>query len=213
MLYADEPTRRARQVVFDASVLVWVVVWARVGYTVYHHTAAAESGAHDLSTGGVVLRTNMGAAANAVRDVPLVGDQLHAPLAQAQRAGTSMDQAGQHLATVIETLARVLGSVTAAIPISLALLVWAVVQLAYTRRATRARSLARTPAGLDMLALTALSTATDHQLAAISSAPADGWRNRDQATIAALADLRLAQIGIRGIDHTNPPHTTDAWLA
>ncbi len=148
MLYADEPTRRARQVAFDAVVLVWVVAWAWVGYTVYRHTASDESGARDLSAGGVVLRTNMGAAANAVGGVPLVGDQLRAPLAQAQSAGTSMDHAGQHLEAVIEILARVLGTATATIPILLALLVWAVVRLSYAQRATRARSLARTPAGL-----------------------------------------------------------------
>ncbi len=204
MLYADEPARRARQVVFDVVVLVWVVAWARVGYTVYRHTASAESGAHDLSAGGVALRNNMGAAAQAVQGVPLVGDQLRAPLAHAQGAGTSMDQAGQHLAAVIETLARVLGSVTAVIPIGLALLAWAVVRLTYARRASRARSLVRTPAGRDVLALTALSTATTDQLAAISAEPADGWRRRDPTVITALADLRLAQLGVRGIEHPTP---------
>ncbi len=173
--------------VFDAAVLVWVVAWAAVGYTMYRHTVSAESGVRDLSAGGVVLRTNMGAAANAVSGVPLVGDQLRAPLAQAQSAGTSMEQAGQHLGAVIETLARVLGTATAIIPILLALLVWTVVRLSYARRATRARSLARTPAGRDVLALTALSTATDRQLATVSAEPMGGWRRRDPAVITALA--------------------------
>lgn len=204
MLYADHPARRARQVAFDAAVLVWVVAWAWVGYTVYRHTASAESGARDLSAGGISLRTNMGAAASAVSGVPLIGDQLRAPLAQAQSAGTSMDHAGQHLGAVIETLARVLGSVTAAIPIGVALLAWAVVRLSYARRATRARSLARTPAGREVLALTALTTATDHQLAAISAEPADGWRTRDPSVITALANLRLTQIGIHKINRTIP---------
>ncbi len=207
MLYADEPTRRTRQFAFDAVILVWVVAWAWVGAVVYRHTASAESGARDLSAGGVALRTNMGSAADAVRDVPLVGDQLRAPLAKAQGAGTSMDQAGHHLATVIETLARVMGSVTAAIPISLALLAWAVVRLCYARRATRARSLARTAAGIDVLALTALTTASPHQLTAISSAPADEWRTRDPITIAALADLRLAQLGITPSSAPPPSNT------
>ena len=56
-LYADQRAQALRQLLFDVVVLVWVVVWARIGYDVYHRTTAAEAGARNLSAGGVRLRT------------------------------------------------------------------------------------------------------------------------------------------------------------
>lgn len=196
-LYADRQDRLFRQIVFDALVAVWVILWARAGWAVYQHTVAAKGGARDLSAGGERLRTQMGNAARAVDGVPLVGGQLKEPFVQAQGAGTSMTNAGQQLGDTIETLGRVMGSLTAGIPIAIALLVWAIVRLPYVRRASRARSLARTPGGMDLLAFDALRSATPRELAGIGDEPVDGWRRRDPETIVALARLRLSALGLQ----------------
>ena len=195
-LYADRQDRLLRQILFDALVALWVVLWVRIGWSVYRRTVAAESGARDLSAGGVRLRTQMGNAARAVDGVPLVGDKLKEPFVQAQGAGTSMTSAGHQLGDTIETLGRVMGSLTAGIPIAIALVVWALTRLPYVRRASRARSLARTPAGMDLLAFDALRSSTPRELASVGDEPVDGWRRRDPRTIEALARLRLRALGL-----------------
>ncbi|UIJ34068.1 hypothetical protein [Allobranchiibius sp. GilTou73] len=196
-LYADRQDRLIRQIVFDALVAIWVIAWARAGWAVYRHTVAAKSGARDLSAGGERLRTQMGNAARAVDGVPLVGGKLKEPFVQAQGAGSSMTNAGHQLGDTIETLGRVLGSLTAGIPIAIGLLIWALVRLPYVRRASRARSLTRTPGGMDLLAFDALRSATPRELATVGDEPVDGWRRRDPETIEALARLRLRALDLQ----------------
>ncbi|MBO1756492.1 hypothetical protein [Allobranchiibius sp. CTAmp26] len=138
----------------------------------------------------------MSNAAHAVDGLPLIGNKLQAPFTQAQDAGASMDHAGQHLGAAVTTLAQVMGSVTACLPIGLGLLAWAVVRLPYVRRAGRARALSDTAAGMDVLALAALTTAGPRELGRIGPEPANGWRERDPLVIAALATLQLDRLGI-----------------
>ncbi len=195
-LYADRQDRLTRQIVFDALTLLWVGLWVWAGLAIYHRTTSAKSGTRDLSSGGQQLHTQMGRAADAAGGVPLVGGALKSPLRQAAGAGTSMDHAGQQLGDVIETLGRVMGSLTAGIPIAFALLIWLTIRLPYARRAGRARSLARRPGGIDLLALQALSSAAPAQLLAIDPEPAQAWRDRDESAIAAFAQLQLRRLGL-----------------
>jgi hypothetical protein len=57
--------------------------------------------------------------------------------------------------------------------------------------------MAKAPAGLELLALRALTTRPLHELAAVAPDPLQAWRTADPDVVRALARLELAAVGVR----------------
>jgi hypothetical protein len=176
--------------------LLWASVWAWAGRVVYDATMTLAGPGLRLESAGSGFREQMAQAGNALRGVPLVGDQLSAPLEKAGGAGTTLQQAGADLVTAVTTLATILGWVTALVPILVVGLVWAFVRLRFVRRASAAQRFIDSAADLDLFALRAMAGQPMHRLAAISADPTGAWRRGDQATIRSLAELELRDSGL-----------------
>jgi hypothetical protein len=150
-----------------------------------------------LQGAGSGFQEQMRQAGAAVRDVPLLGQQLAEPFTRAGGAGTSIESAGRDLVAAVSHLALLLGWVTALVPILVVALVWALLRVRFVRRASAAQQLIDDAADLDLFALRALAHQPMRAIARISSDPAGAWRRRDPATIRALAVLELRDSGLR----------------
>jgi hypothetical protein len=91
----------------------------------------------------------------------------------------------------------VLGSVTIAIPVLFALLIWLPPRIRFARRATAARKFIDEAADLRLFALRAMANQPMHRLAAISDDPVEAWEANDEGVIRQLATLELRSTGIR----------------
>ena len=123
-LYADLTGRRTLQILSDVGVLAWVALWAWVGRAVHDATTRLAAPGYTLQGAGSGFRDQMARAGQSVSDVPLVGDSLAEPFQRAGNAGTSIEQAGKDLVSAVDSLAILLGWVTALVPIVLVVVVW-----------------------------------------------------------------------------------------
>lgn len=196
-LYAERPARLVRQIVFDAVVVGWLILWWRLGHAVNDEADKGMTGAQKLQTSASSLSGNLTDAGQRLRKVPLVGDTLQEPFDKSAGAANQISASGHQIALGIDDLGDILGYLTAAAPFLFALLAWAVVRLPYVKRATQAAKLRATEAGMDVLALRALQHRSAAELFAISTGPAAGWRSGDSDTTKALGELHLRRLGLR----------------
>jgi hypothetical protein len=195
-LYADLPGRRTLQILADLGLVAWVCLWAWVGRVVHDATMQLAAPGRQLEDAGSGFRKEMTGAGDAVRDLPLVGDQVAAPFRKAGAAGTTIQQAGTDLVDAVTRLANVLGWVTALVPIIIVALVWLFVRGRFVRRATAAQRFIDEAADLDLFALRAMARQPMRKLAAISPDPTGAWRRGEASTIRALALLELRDSGL-----------------
>lgn len=203
-LYADLTGRRTLQILSDVGVLAWVALWAWVGRAVHDATTRLAAPGYTLQGAGSGFRDQMGRAGQSVSDVPLVGDSLAEPFQRAGNAGTSIEQAGKDLVSAVDSLALLLGWVTALVPIVLVVFVWAVLRGRFIRRATAAQRFIDEAADLDLFALRAMARQPMSRLARVCDDPAGAWRRSDPEMIRALAVLELRDSGLRPPPATAP---------
>lgn len=204
MWYAETPTRRTRQMAADVLAALALLACYWLGTSVHDLTAELAGPGRSLESGGAALSQRMTDAANAVSDAPFIGDSLREPFDQASSAGISIENAGVKQQEVVHTLALALGWSIGGVPALVVLALWLPKRWRFARRAGHAQRLVSGGAGLDVLALRALARQPIAELAKVGRDPADGWRNRDPATIEALAALELRQLGLRP-SPTPPP--------
>jgi hypothetical protein len=203
-LYADLTGRRTLQMLSDVGVLAWVALWAWVGRAVHDATTRLAAPGYTLEGAGSGFREQMARAGQSVSDVPLVGDGLAEPFQRAGSAGTSIEQAGKDLVSAVDSLALLLGWVTALVPIVLVVFVWAVLRGRFIRRATAAQRFIDEAADLDLFALRAMARQPMSRLARVCDDPAGAWRRSDPEMIRALAVLELRDSGLRPPPATAP---------
>lgn len=196
-LYADLTGRRTLQMLSDVGVLAWVAVWAWVGRAVHDATTRLAAPGYTLQGAGSGFRDQMARAGQSVSNVPLVGDGLAEPFQRAGSAGTSIEQAGKDLVSAVDSLALLLGWVTALVPIVLVVFVWAALRGRFIRRATAAQRFIDEAADLDLFALRAMARQPMSRLARVCDDPAGAWRRSDPEMIRALAVLELRDSGLR----------------
>jgi hypothetical protein len=171
---------------------------------VHDATTRLAAPGYTLQGAGSGFRDQMARAGQSVSDVPLVGDSLAEPFKRAGSAGTSIEQAGKDLVSAVDSLALLLGWVTALVPIVLVVFVWAVLRGRFIRRATAAQRFIDEAADLDLFALRAMARQPMSRLARVCDDPAGAWRRRDPETIRALAVLELRDSGLRPPPETAP---------
>ena len=203
-LYADLTGRRTLQILSDVGVLAWVALWAWVGRAVHDATTRLAAPGYTLQGAGSGFRDQMARAGQSVSDVPLVGDSLAEPFQRAGNAGTSIEQAGKDLVSAVDSLALLLGWVTALVPIVLVVFVWAVLRGRFIRRATAAQRFIDEAADLDLFALRAMARQPMSRLARVCDDPDGAWRRSDTEMIRALAVLELRDSGLRPPPATVP---------
>lgn len=195
-LYADLPARRTLQIVADVAVLLWVVLWIRLGFLVRETVLGALGPARRLESAGASLDGSLSELAVRMGGIPLLGEAISAPFEAAAAAGETMQQAGADLVAYVDRTALIAGLSTALLPVVLVVVPWLLARLAFARRA---RELADVLAGedpLDLLALRALATQPIGALTKVSTTPAHDWRIGRPDVVARLAGLELRRAGV-----------------
>ncbi|GAA4961907.1 hypothetical protein [Actinoplanes utahensis] len=196
--YADRVPVALRQLITDVFVVIWVFVWLRIAFWIQDIVEKLAVPGEKLESAGTGIATNLADAGGKVGDVPLVGDELTKPFTGAADAARSIADAGRQQQEFVGQLALILPAVAVAVPLALVLFLWLPWRLLWIRRAGVASAVRENPAGQDLLALRALTSQPLTRLARLGPDIAQSWRAGDPAAVAALAELELKQLGLRG---------------
>ena len=196
--YAESPARRLRQVCADLLVVAGLLVCVWLGTGVHDVTAGLSEPGQALESAGDALANRMDDAGEATGDAPLAGDELAAPFEGAGDAGRAIEDAGVQQQQAVSTLALGLGWTVGGIPALFLLGLWLPRRVRFARQAREATLLRAADAGLDVLALRALTHQPIADLAHAGPALIEGWRERDRCAIETLAALELRRLGLRG---------------
>ncbi|MGV0789708.1 hypothetical protein ABQF33_22655 [Mycolicibacterium sp. XJ2] len=194
--YATTPTRILAQLVSDFVVVAWTTVWVLVGMAVHSAVSTIAAVGRQVETGANGVADNLDAAGERTDDFPLIGDTLSKPLRAASEAALDIAGAGHSLDTTASWLAWVLALAVAAPPILFVAMPWLYLRLRFFRRKWTAVTLARTPAGEQLLALRALANRPLAKLVAVHADPVEAWRLHDADAIRGLAALELRSSGV-----------------
>lgn len=195
--YATTPGRLFAQLISDVVVILWTTVWVFVGLAVHSAVATIAEVGRQVNGGATGIAGNLNSAGDSVGDVPLLGKALSKPLRAASDAALDIAGAGSNLDSTATWLAVVLGLAVAAPPILFVAMPWLLLRVRFFRRKWMAVTLARTPAGEQLLAMRALANRPLAKLAAVSIDPVGAWRRDDAIAIRGLANLELRSAGIR----------------
>lgn len=194
--YADTPVRRGLQLSADLLAVVALLGCLWLGTTVHDLTAELAGPGRTLESAGAGLAGRLADAGSAAEEVPLVGGDLRTPFDEASESARSIEDAGVAQQQVVANLADMLGWLSGGLSALVVVSLWLPRRVRFVRHALHARRLRTSGAGLDVLALRAL---THQPLAALSRIPGDagaGWRSGDREVISALATLELKELGL-----------------
>jgi hypothetical protein len=195
--YTRHPALRARQVAADLGMLLWIGVWVLIARTVHAAVLVLAEPGRALEDLGSSVAGNMGSAADAAEDVPLVGDDLSAPFDALAEAGGSVTGAGQAAQDSVGTLATLLAVVLVVLPVGWLVLRWLPWRVRYVREAAAARRMLTGTPDLHVLAARAMATAPLPRLAALPAGTGAAWHAGDQEAVRELAALELDRLGLR----------------
>jgi hypothetical protein len=196
-LYADAPGHRARQVVGDVLLALWVAVWVKLALVVHDATLALAAPGEQIERAGTGLAGKLRDAGSSVGGIPLVGDDVRAPFDGAGDAADQIAAAGSAQVEAVHTLAFWLGLAVAAIPILVLVAVYLPLRWKFIREATAGQRFVDSGSDVDLFALRAMANQPLHRLARISDDPVGAWRDGDPAVVRALAVLELRDVGLR----------------
>jgi hypothetical protein len=196
-LYAASPALRGRQVLADLGLLGWLVLWVLVARAVHRAVLVLAEPGLAVEDLGASVAGSMGSAAEAARDVPVVGDDLAGPFDALGEAGGSVGDAGQAAQDAVGTLATVLAVVLVVLPVGWLLLRWLPWRLGWLRDARAAERLLAGSPDLDLLAARAAATAPLTALAGLPEGTGAAWRAGNPQATRALAALELGRLGLR----------------
>jgi hypothetical protein len=196
--YAERPSRRARQVVADAAVAAWCLLWVVIAVAV--HAAVSSLVPPTLALAGGAERTaeQLERGGDGVAGLPLVGEDAAAPLRSAAGAVDDIATSTTDLAGTIGDLAVLVAVLVPLTPVAVVLVLWLPLRLRQARRAGAARTLLDAGADPQLFAMRALTTQPLQRLAAVSADPVGDWRRGDPQVTARLAALELEHLGLRG---------------
>lgn len=197
MWYAQNYGLRARQIAGDGAILLWIAFWSTAAVVTYRLASkfafpTAGSAASSPAPG------SPGSPGSPAARLPLVGDRVDSALRGVADAADTGDP-------VIVRTAVTAGAVAVfLVPVGLVLGSWLPRRLRWTRQAAAAHELAASDDGRELLALRSLLRPLDEVAATADAIPdatpgslAEGWRNADPATLDALAEAELEQLGLR----------------
>ena len=197
MIYAQTPARRSKQVLGDLAVLGWVVVWVVIGRWLHGQLHRLAAPGRTLAGAGHDLADSLTSAGRRIGELPLAGGALEKPFRAAASAGRTLEQAGLAQQEVVSHLALWLPLLVAGPPVVYAVARRLAGRLRWMRQANAAVSAPSGVDHLDLLALRALARRPMSQLRRLGPDPVGEWRRGNPETVRALAELELADLGLR----------------
>jgi hypothetical protein len=194
--YASRPHRVAIQIASDILVIGWTALWVWIGMAVHTAVALIAQAGRSLHGGASGVAANLGSAGHSADRVPLIGHALSSPLTAAGSAARDIADAGHSLDTTASWLAVLLALAVAAPPILAVAMPWLFLRLRFFLRKRTMIGLARTPAGVQLLALRALANRPLGRLTTVNPDPVGAWRREDPIAIRGLAALELQATGV-----------------
>ena len=191
--YADERPLRRRQQLLDAAVLVWCLVFLKLGQVVHRGVLALQEPGRRLEGAGTRLADSLSSAADRVSGAPLVGGRLRDPLDAAAGAGRAVADAGASGQDAVGHLALVLTLVVVLVPVGVVLARWLPQRLRYAREAAAAVLLR---GDVELLALRAATSLPLSTLARLGPEPVARWRRGEPGAAEELAALELHTLGV-----------------
>jgi len=196
-IYADRAPTAIRQLVTDLLVVTWVYAWIRAAMWVHDLIEQLAVPGEQLESAGTGIADNLADIGGKIGRVPIVGDDLTSPFANAAGAARSLAGVGQQQQDVVADLALAVAVGLLVFPLGLVLFVWLPLRVRFVRRAGAAAALRTTSAGRDLLALRALANQPLRELTRIHPDVAEAWRRGDDAAVDSLATLELHSLGLR----------------
>jgi hypothetical protein len=193
-LYADERVYRTRQVLQDIALLLWIVIWVRVGMLFHDLFAKLTAPGRAIESAGTTLAGTMTDISEEIGGLPVVGDTLRSPFAAAAGAAHDLSAAGQTQQEVVLTIALWLGILLALIPIMFVAYKYLPDRLRWIREASAAHRIKIDADDLHLFALRAVATRPLYELRRAHPDPAGALASGDYG---ALAALELDALGLR----------------
>jgi hypothetical protein len=193
MLYAEISQTRHRQVVWDAVVVAWTVLWVVLGMQLHDLVTVLAVPGDALSDVGTSIASGAERLAGALDDAPLLGGGIAAPFTALGDAGEDLAGVGASTRRAAHRLALWLSIVVAGVAIAVVTVPFVAWRLRWSRRATAAARLRSDPGTARVLALRAVLSRPLHELQGISADPLRDVEERPQA----LAALELRELGLR----------------
>lgn len=196
-IYADAAGHRARQMLGDVLLALWIAIWAKLALVVHDATLALAAPGEQIERAGTGLAGKLRDAGSSVGGIPLVGDDVRAPFDGAGDAADQIAAAGTAQVDAVQTLAFWLGSAVGAIPILVLVAVYVPLRWKFVREASAGQRFVDSNSDVALFALRAMTNQPLHRLAKVSDDPVGAWRDGDPAVVRALAVLELRDVGLR----------------
>jgi hypothetical protein len=195
--YSDFAAHRSRQIAVDVFAIAFMAAWIWLGVFVHSLVIGLTDFGVQMERAGAGFRETMTDVGENLGGVPLIGGGIRGPFDSASDAGATLEAAGASQQVAVQNLALGLGAGIAVLPVLAILVLWLVPRLRFARRAATARRLVSAGAGVDLLALRALTSQRLTTLGAIDADPMAAWRRGDEAVMRSLAALELKSSGVR----------------
>ena len=196
-LYSDYPAARTRQIIADIVGVISVIVVVTIAASIAAAIRTLAAFGRDLETAGLDFQAGLLDAADALGDVPVIGDGIRAPFDLAASGGQAVADAGRGQQQLVEFIAVSVGWSVALVPLLLIALIWLVPRVRFAKRSGRMRAMIARGLTVDTLAARALARAPLAQLVAVHPDPAAAWRSQQPEALRDLAAIELRRAGIR----------------
>jgi hypothetical protein len=195
--YSDFAAQRSRQITVDVLAIAFMAAWIWLGVFVHSLVIGLTDFGKEMERAGAGFRETMTDVGENLGGVPLIGRGIRGPFDNASDAGATLEAAGASQQAAVQNLALGLGLGIAVLPVLAILVLWLVPRLRFARRAATVRRLVSAGAGIDLLALRALTSQRLTTLGAIDADPMAAWRRGDETVMRTLAALELKSSGVR----------------
>ena len=195
--YSDIPERKFRQLAGDIWLVIWTVGWIWVGVKLHGMIMNLAAPGQAIADGANSLGESIDSAAESIGGLPIIGGALAAPFSGISTAASAFASAGQAEADAVSNLAMFVSVTLVILAFASFAAYWLPIRLAFIQRASAAQRYVNDNYDLDLFALRALARQPLHVLARISDDPAGDWRRGDRRAIDRLAELELADEGLR----------------
>ncbi len=196
-LYAESPRVRSRQLITDAAVVVWVLLWIAIGRLISDLVNRLGGPGRAIENAGTDFATSLEDAGERVRDLPVAGAALQDSFESVSGAGRSLARAGVGQQEAVNDLAVLLGVLFAFLAIGYALIRYLPGRVAWIREATAAHRIRIDADDLYLFAVRAIATRPLHELRRATPDPAGAFSAGDYEPLAAV---ELDALGLRA-DH------------